>query len=584
MPFQTPITVIEAISNIHAKKYLLPAIQREVVWDTAQIERLFDSLMRDYPIGSFLFWTVKKEKTGSYQFYEFVRDYHERDNPHNVKANVSGQDDIVGILDGQQRLTALYIGLLGSFAYKEPRKRWENPLAFPKRQLYLNLRGRSKDESRDLLYDFRFLTDKEAKDSSTDSYWFRVGAVLDLKNQYQVNNYLIQKGLMKEDEETAQFANETLFKLWSVVHASLIINYFLEQDDHLDKVLNIFIRVNSGGTVLSYSDLLLSIAAAQWSKYDARETITGFVDEVNNIGSGFSFNKDWVLKSCLVLADFKDMAFKVDNFNKANMTKIEESWEDISKALRNAVILVSSFGFSRETLTSNNAVIPVAYYLLKRGLPSNFDQAAKFGAERKLIHKWLMVSLLKRVFGGQPDSVLRPVRDVLSADTGTFPLDAIREKFKGTPKSLAFTDDDIDSLLESRYGESYTFSVLALLYPTLDFRNTFHVDHIHPRSLFTRSKLAKRGFNGEELEYCLIHFDLLPNLQLLEGIPNQEKNDSEFASWLDEVSCSKEARQSFCEKNYIPNSVDLDLHGFRQFFEGRRELLSKNLAALLTFD
>jgi len=107
--FQVPITVKEAINNIHSKKYLLPAIQREVVWEAEQIERLFDSLMRDYPIGSFLFWMVRRKQTTKYQFYEFVRDNHERDNPHNAKANVNGQDDVIGILDGQQRLTALYV-------------------------------------------------------------------------------------------------------------------------------------------------------------------------------------------------------------------------------------------------------------------------------------------------------------------------------------------------------------------------------------------------------------------------------------------------------------------------------------------
>jgi hypothetical protein len=109
MAFQTPITVKEAIANIYAKKYLLPAIQREVVWDTAQIERLFDSLMRDYPIGSFLFWMVKRKQTGNYQFYEFVRDYHEKDNPHNAKANVSGQADIV-----KTRVATFY--LISSFS------------------------------------------------------------------------------------------------------------------------------------------------------------------------------------------------------------------------------------------------------------------------------------------------------------------------------------------------------------------------------------------------------------------------------------------------------------------------------------
>ena len=109
MAFQTPITVKEAVENVDARKYLLPAIQREVVWDTYQIRRLFDSLMRDYPIGSFLFWHVDKKDAGNYQFYEFMRDYHERDNRHNVKASVGGQDDITGILDGQHGKSEAYL-------------------------------------------------------------------------------------------------------------------------------------------------------------------------------------------------------------------------------------------------------------------------------------------------------------------------------------------------------------------------------------------------------------------------------------------------------------------------------------------
>ena len=579
MAFQTPITIKEAINNIHEKKYLMPAIQREVVWSTEQIERLFDSLMRDYPVGSFLFWMVKRKLTGNYQFYEFVRDYHERDNPHNAKANVNGQDDIIGILDGQQRLTSLYIGLRGSFAYKEPRKRWENPQAFPKRRLYLNLLGPVTDESRDLLYDFQFLTDKEVSESGTDKYWFQVGKILDINSQYQVNGFLINAGLMKKEEKVAQFANETLFKLWSVVHESRVINYFLEEDELLDKVLNIFIRVNSGGTVLSYSDLLLSIAAAEW-KTDAREEVTNLVDELNRVGAGFNLDKDWVLKSCLVLSDISDIAFKVDNFNKANMKKIEENWVDTSKALRSAVILVSSFGYSRETLSANNALIPIAYYLLKSGLPSSFDQAGKYSFDRSLIQQWLMISLLKRVFGGQPDNVLRPIREVLRSEPGSFPLESIREKFKRTTKSLLFTKDDIDSLLESRYGQSYTFSVLALLYPTLDFRNTFHIDHIHPRSLFTKTSLIKRGVTDDDLDSFLANVDLLPNLQLLEGIPNQEKNDAEFKDWFNSVYKTEQTRHSYKEKNYIP-ALDLDLTNFRQFFAERRSLLANQLGSLL---
>ena len=98
MAFVEPITVTEAIDSIHKKLYLLPAIQREFVWGTEQIERLFDSLMRDYPINSFLFWEVEKENSDKYQFYEFVREYHERDNRHNPKANLDGENGTIAIL------------------------------------------------------------------------------------------------------------------------------------------------------------------------------------------------------------------------------------------------------------------------------------------------------------------------------------------------------------------------------------------------------------------------------------------------------------------------------------------------------
>lgn len=362
--------------------------------------------MRDYPIGSFLFWHVDRENKKRYQFYEFIREYHERDKRHNPKADTSGGGDITAILDGQQRLTALYIGLRGKYAYKLPRRRWSEDSSFPDRMLYLNLLRRS--DELDMEYMFRFLTREEAEHNQSDGFWLKVGDILDIEKEYQVNNYLLRHRLLSLDEEIGQFANETMFKLHSAVHKDRIINYYLEKDKRLDKVLNIFIRVNSGGTPLSYSDLLLSIATAQWEERDAREEITSFVDEISNIGDGFSFNKDFVLKACLVLSDFKDIAFKVDNFDKANMLKIERNWGDITEAIRLAVTLVYSFGYSRETLAANNAIIPISYYLLKKKNPYGFINSSEYASDRRAIGKWLILSLLRRTFGGQPDTVLRP--------------------------------------------------------------------------------------------------------------------------------------------------------------------------------
>ena len=578
--FQTPISVKEAVENIHEKRYLLPAIQREVVWSVEQITKLFDSLMRDYPIGSFLFWQVVRKNTGKYQFYEFMRDFHERDNRHNPKANVSGQDDITGILDGQQRLTALYVGLKGSYAFKEPRKRWDNPQAFPLRHLYLNLLARSGNDEADTLYDFVFLTDEEVRKPDKDKFWFRVGEILDIKKQADVNKFLIQNKLMIRPEAQAEFANQTLFQLWKVVHEAPVINYFLEKDESLDKVLNIFIRVNSGGTILSYSDLLLSIASAQWKKRDARKEVTEFVDELNKTGDGFNFDKDFVLKTCLVLSDFTDIALNVDNFNKANMLQIEESWEQITDALRHAVILVDGFGYNRDTLTANSAIIPIAYYLLKKGLPRNYDLAEKFKDDREQVRLWLILALVKRVFGGVPDTILRPMREILKKSSDDFPLNSFKDQFKGSPKSLLVTEDDLENLLIYRYGQGYTFSTLALLYPALDFRNKFHVDHIFPKSHFTRAKLARAGVPADDIEFYLDTVNSLSNLQLLEGIPNQEKSDSEFRKWLDSTFDSKVKKSDYMEKHNIPD-VDFSLTNFREFIEARKALLRKKLSEVL---
>ena len=139
MAYETPITIKKAIENIKKKNYVLPSIQREFVWDTEQIEKLFDSLMRDYPISTFLFWRVEKTKVKDFQFYEFLKNYHEKNAKHNTKADLDGDEDIIALLDGQQRMTSIFLSLCGTYAKKIPYYRWDSPYAFPKKRLYLNL-------------------------------------------------------------------------------------------------------------------------------------------------------------------------------------------------------------------------------------------------------------------------------------------------------------------------------------------------------------------------------------------------------------------------------------------------------------
>lgn len=579
--FQTPITINEAVNNIHRKKYLLPSIQRELVWSTDQIEKLFDSLMRGYPIGSFLFWYVEKQRSKNYQFYEFMRNYHERDSRHNEKANISGEDDIIAILDGQQRLTSLYIGLKGTHACKLPRKRWDNPAAYPSRELYLNLLKPAEDH--DIVYDFRFLTKEEASQRDEDKFWFKVGELLNLEKQYEVNNYLIRNGLLQIESQKAQYANESLFNLHDVIYKRGVINYYLESDPDLDKVLHIFVRVNSGGTPLSYSDILLSMATAQWQHKDAREEIITYVDDINKIGDGFNVDKDFVLKSCLVLSDIPDIRFKVTNFDKKNMLHIENNWDSISRSLSLALTLASSYGFNRETLTSYYSVIPVAYYILKTGLQDDFINSRKYAADRDIIHKWMLSSLLKRLFGGVPDNVLRPIRDTIrKSKKDVFPLGDIIESFRGETKTMIFDEDEIENLFSYQYGQTYTFQILSLLYPSLDYRNVFHMDHIYPKSLFTRSKLSKVGITDEsKIAFYLDNFNYLANLQFLEGRPNQEKSSTHFEDWLKQTYATERDRRDYMSKHYIPD-IDLSIANFDRFIFERKQLMKQAIKKALT--
>ncbi len=475
---------------------------------------------------------------------------------------------------------------MGSYADKIRFRRWNDERAFPERKLYLNLLEESKKH--EMKYDFSFLPEEQAKreTETREKYWFEIKEILNLEKPHLVNNYLIENGLFKFEGDKSNFANETLFRLHELYHRDTIINYYLEEGQDLEKVLNIFIRVNSGGTELSYSDLLLSIATAQWEKRDAREEIHSFVDRINNIGDGFRFSKDFILKSALVLSDFTDIAFKVGNFTKDKMQVIERKWDEISQVIHISVELVFSFGFTEKTLTSSNALIPIAYYLLNNYQGSHqinkYLTSSLFENDRDRVKKWLTVSLLKRTFSGNADNVLRWIRDVLQTySNNDFPIKEIKKRLSGTNKSMKFDEEEIDNLLDVKYGGNYTFSVLSLLYPDLDYRNTFHQDHIFPRSLFTPAKLLSRGLNEEEHQFYSEKYNRLGNLQLLEGVPNKEKGASEFEDWLFDFFQTEDEKLLYRKKNYIPDG-DLSFNNFKDFIVNREGLIKAKLLKIVT--
>lgn len=203
---------------------------------------------------------------------------------------------------------------------------------------------------------------------------------------------LMERGLQGD---ALKGAYATLDQLHRVVHSHNLINYYEEETQYVERVLNIFIRLNSGGTVLSYSDLLLSIAVAQWKRVDARAEIHKLVDELNRIGAGFALSQDFVLKAGLMLADIASVGFKVENFTSANMAALEANWPAIRTALLGTVELAATFGLNGQTLRADSALLPIAYYLYRQKVPANYATHSKFAADRETIQGWLIRSLLK---------------------------------------------------------------------------------------------------------------------------------------------------------------------------------------------
>lgn len=148
----------------------------------------------------------------------------------------------------------------------------------------------------------------------------------------------------------------------------ILINYYLQEEQEPDKVLDIFIRTNSGGTPLSFSDLLMSIASANWKTIDARKEIEKLVEEVYDIGRpGFLIDKDFVLKTCLVLF-IDNIKFQLKNFTFANVQLFEQNWDNVKKSIVAAFSLIESLGFNDKTFRAKNAAIPIIYYIYHKGL------------------------------------------------------------------------------------------------------------------------------------------------------------------------------------------------------------------------
>jgi hypothetical protein len=184
------------------------------------------------------------------------------------------------------------------------------------------------------------------------------------------------------------------------------------------------------------------------------------------------------------------------------------------------------------------------------------------------------------VWGSGLDVLLTALREVIRAAAGKFPHESLEREMRVRGKSLAFTNEEIEELADMKYGSRDLFGLLTLLFPFVDTRNQFHIDHVFPTAVFHARKLKQMGLLEEEIARLQDSKDRLPNLQLLQGPDNQSKNDEMPAKWIAATYKKDEDRQDYISRHML-DGVMTDLSGFEAFSKGRRERLLERIKVVL---
>lgn len=595
--FQSPITIDEAMKRIKNNEYLLPAFQRGYAWGeenakkgAEKIELLFDSLMKDYPINSMLFWKVKDESKTACKFYSFLDYFRERYHRRNDLFDTKGHKDFYAILDGQQRLTSLYLALHSRYEIRKQRSRMEdNDKYFEICHFYFNLtQNQPLPEDADIEYQFKWL-DKNITDEKTiyiDKYnqkWFKIGDFYKYASS-RVRSISKEYDLEEREEERLDLLHQKIFDRH-------FINFYLEEEQNPDKAVHIFIRTNSTGAKLDFSDVLFSIAIANWKKLDARTEINNLIDF---IGQQFSFtiSKDLILKGFLYLFH-SNIKFQINSFDKNFIEYIEQRWDSIKNCFIETFRLLKNFGLDTKTLSSHNAILPILYFIYHKNLTEHIVDSVSQKENRELIKKWLLRALLLRAFKASVDAVLTNMRKpfiknfkqdnkkYFDENIDIFQLKKIEKEGK---YSQSINEEFLEDKMWYRKNSSEAFAILSFLYPDLDYKNNnFHKDHLHAEILYEKYEKIGKAKKLKDPNYDYWDFevyDTIPNLQMLDANENKAKQHKPLEQWVKENCKNESDRKEFLKRHLIPD-IDLSLENFDNFYELRKKLLIDKLKKIL---
>ena len=558
-----PLSAVQAISKMETGKFLLPGIQRSFVWKPDQICRLFDSIARGYPIGSILLWRVSPSGTKTLGFRKFDRDVQQgflQTKPASTPPGAS----VTAILDGQQRLTSLLVGLTGTYQLRgEPHR------------LHIDLDGEDREATAtEMRYRFRFLSNKMA---ATLVHSVLVRDLYYLTTDIKFNTFCHKRGIVG-------YRKTRMRTIQRAIHQNSVIAIQEERTDSLDRVLGIFSRINTGGTTLSAADLLISVATATWSTnhgQSASAMIRELRERLNSVGDGFTFSDDRLIKAGLVLIGLEDPKFSAGTFKAKNGKKVEAEWPAIDRALDIAVRLLSKFGLSSRCLVAQNVLIPVASYAYVRKLKPGYVHAAKYADDQSLIKEFVARTLLLPSFWtGAVDPVLVQSHKIIKYHSSDgFPIDRLKMELFHRGKSLELSDKDLDDLVDTTYGKPKAFLLLRLLYPSIVENDKLHKDHVFPKKIFDGSQRKKYHLNVHGTDHWPTLADRLANLQLLEASDNSGDKKAMLPSdWLDTLKKSGQKSKYMAQDL---KGIPKDFADFEGFYELRREKMLDRLKMLL---
>lgn len=612
-------SVIELVSRLATDQIepddpiYIPSLQREFCWDDEQIEELFDSLLRELPISSFLLWDVDGNIAAEEATYLFIENYAEKSSyPTEAKYNKDGvwvrnksrklSDSSVPTsytfaLDGQQRLTSFLIGLLGTY-YGYKSRHWQNKISsYSERRLCLDILSDPTEEleiDEDLRYKFDF---KRGGGNRTDtgSYWWPVPRLLKVSNiESEISE--LQSNVAESDTEE-QAIESNLSRLYSAIFEEehLVIEKVSSMSDKI--ALELFVRRNSGGQPLSNSDIAFSQMAVYWEseKEDPKEAIESYTNELEDKfnGYGFSYGKGSIIRSLLMLTGELPPSFRRENLVAKNIKSLEDIWtepaykQSMSEALR---LVTEEIGYAKSCLTSNNAVLPIALYCFERLRETGETQVSPPEVDLDRMEYWLNLTVVSNLFSIGSDTVLKRAQNQIGAES--FPVIEIVEGFRGRGIQIELNQERLVELVqEASYGGGSTTHLLLTKSYT-DGRisqtpinigesdgsaseNQLQLDHIFPRNKLKNDEalMDELGFTTEDVN----NRNNLANLQLIPD--NQVKGDKDPDVWLreriDDGYSMAELMETHCLPWSDPDKYSYDRFG--KFIQDREKLLVNRL-------